>query len=112
WSDDPQSLAALLRWLWLPYYGRKFFSIFFFFNNTATTDIYTLSLHGALPISGHLLEAVDVGPIRARRIHFAGQSGEHGPDAVPFHAGACNRVRHVTGQTIPCVHPRQAGSGL
>src|SRR5438309_7711595 len=24
---------------------------FFFFNNTATTDIYTLSLHDALPIS-------------------------------------------------------------
>src|SRR3712207_7513531 len=25
---------------------------FFFFNNTATTEIYTLSLHDALPISG------------------------------------------------------------
>src|SRR5256885_16978454 len=30
------------------------FSIFFFFNDTATTEIYTLSLHDALPISiGH-----------------------------------------------------------
>src|SRR2546430_11256168 len=26
------------------------FSIFFFFNDTATTEIYTLSLHDALPI--------------------------------------------------------------
>ena len=26
-------------------------SIFFFFNDTATTEIYTLSLHDALPIS-------------------------------------------------------------
>src|SRR2546427_9313860 len=26
--------------------------IFFFFNDTATTEIYTLSLHDALPISG------------------------------------------------------------
>src|SRR5437773_11230953 len=26
--------------------------LFFFFNNTATTEIYTLSLHDALPISG------------------------------------------------------------
>src|SRR5437868_15387461 len=26
-------------------------STFFFFNNTATTEIYTLSLHDALPIS-------------------------------------------------------------
>src|SRR3712207_7184645 len=27
--------------------------IFFFFNDTATTEIYTLSLHDALPISQH-----------------------------------------------------------
>src|SRR5277367_7166086 len=27
-----------------------FFSYFFFFNDTATTEIYTLSLHDALPI--------------------------------------------------------------
>src|SRR5260221_12215992 len=27
------------------------FSFFFFFNDTATTEIYTLSLHDALPIS-------------------------------------------------------------
>src|SRR5256885_12568799 len=30
------------------------FSFFFFFNDTATTEIYTLSLHDALPISRHL----------------------------------------------------------
>src|SRR5258708_10608614 len=28
-------------------------SFFFFFNDTATTEIYTLSLHDALPICGH-----------------------------------------------------------
>src|SRR5439155_21231157 len=28
----------------------SFFFIFFFFNHTATTEIYTLSLHDALPI--------------------------------------------------------------
>src|SRR5436309_6213821 len=27
-----------------------FYSLFFFFNDTATTEIYTLSLHDALPI--------------------------------------------------------------
>src|SRR5256885_1386225 len=32
---------------------RSFF--FFFFNDTATTEIYTLSLHDALPISPHRL---------------------------------------------------------
>ena len=31
-----------------------FFYFFFFFNDTATTEIYTLSLHDALPISGRL----------------------------------------------------------
>src|SRR2546430_8671770 len=29
------------------------FFFFFFFNDTATTEIYTLSLHDALPISAH-----------------------------------------------------------
>src|SRR5256885_11538019 len=29
-------------------------SLFFFFNDTATTEIYTLSLHDALPISSHV----------------------------------------------------------
>ena len=28
-----------------------FLFVFFFFNDTATTEIYTLSLHDALPIS-------------------------------------------------------------
>ena len=29
--------------------------LFFFFNDTATTEIYTLSLHDALPILGLLI---------------------------------------------------------
>src|SRR5258708_31140551 len=31
----------------------------FFFNDTATTEIYTLSLHDALPISGAALQGVE-----------------------------------------------------
>src|SRR3989442_9161674 len=39
-------------------------SIFFFFNDTATTEIYTLSLHDALPISNPGREpAVIVGSV-------------------------------------------------
>jgi len=34
-----------------------FFIFFFFFNDTATTEIYTLSLHDALPISRRLRPA-------------------------------------------------------
>src|SRR2546426_10581177 len=32
------------------YYRSSLFFFFFFFNDTATTEIYTLSLHDALPI--------------------------------------------------------------
>src|SRR2546422_8296932 len=35
----------------LPLLMMSLFLIFFFFNDTATTEIYTLSLHDALPIS-------------------------------------------------------------
>src|SRR2546429_7603437 len=34
----------------LPPRSRPLFFFFFFFNDTATTEIYTLSLHDALPI--------------------------------------------------------------
>src|SRR5258706_16316154 len=33
----------------------SFFFFFFFFNDTATTEIYTLSLHDALPILKHVV---------------------------------------------------------
>src|SRR6266496_6437880 len=46
-----------------------FFVFFFFFNDTAPTEIYTLSLHDALPICRLL-------PGHARA---ALQSGHHGP---------------------------------
>src|SRR5258708_26421814 len=42
-------------------------SLFFFFNDTATTEIYTLSLHDALPISQDLYHNADGG--REERQH-------------------------------------------
>src|SRR5712675_3480793 len=54
-----------------------FFFFLFFFNDTATTEIYTLSLHDALPISVHEDDGVgarragdaegDVGRLRGQR---------------------------------------------
>src|SRR5436305_9546788 len=45
------------------------FFYFFFFNDTATPEIYTLSLHDALPISDRVLGAPDgtsgLGPVGA-----------------------------------------------
>src|SRR5689334_24359800 len=42
-------------------------SLFFFFNDTATPEIYTLSLHDALPISTSLGEHELLAAARARR---------------------------------------------
>src|SRR3712207_9391221 len=40
------------------------YAFFFFFNDTATTEIYTLSLHDALPISAD--ESLQRGIVRGR----------------------------------------------
>src|SRR2546430_13538216 len=53
---------------------------FFFFNDTATTEIYTLSLHDALPISG-------------RRRWPGTPGGPAAPPAVPRGAGRSSRGR-------------------
>src|SRR2546430_15606307 len=39
-------------------------NIFFFFNDTATTEIYTLSLHDALPIC--LDQVIEIGPMSGK----------------------------------------------
>src|SRR5438874_10490573 len=44
---------------------------FFFFNDTATTEIYTLSLHDALPIL-RLLARDGIWPVRAQAIRSLG----------------------------------------
>src|SRR2546430_3206944 len=43
--------AVVICYLLLSFFLRLVISFFFFFNDTATTEIYTLSLHDALPIS-------------------------------------------------------------
>ena len=39
----------------------------FFFNDTATTEIYTLSLHDALPISTLVIRALATGDLSVKR---------------------------------------------
>src|SRR3712207_9370254 len=43
----------------------------FFFNDTATTEIYTLSLHDALPISSHASDIASPSPKRTARARAA-----------------------------------------
>src|SRR3712207_6966261 len=56
--------------------------IFFFFNDTATTEIYTLSLHDALPIyhpARRAHRAAGDRPLRAGRVGRGGVAGRHRP---------------------------------
>src|SRR2546427_10271368 len=48
----------------MPFYETllpRLISLFFFFNDTATTEIYTLSLHDALPISLEIIATFFLG---------------------------------------------------
>src|SRR2546422_2094179 len=53
------------------------FSSFFFFNDTATTEIYTLSLHDALPISYSGRRAPGQCADRRREVDRAGGDDAH-----------------------------------
>src|SRR5260221_9992320 len=58
--------------------SHPFIFIFFFFNDTATTEIYTLSLHDALPISPPPDRNTDAGCNTAPSpCHGAARSEEH-----------------------------------
>src|SRR3712207_7385150 len=71
------------------------FVFFFFFNDTATTEIYTLSLHDALPIfGGHVLD-----PPARRRAEERVQVAElHGDPAAPAREAGERRVGHAEGE--------------
>src|SRR5476651_1585871 len=51
--------------------------LFFFFNDTATTEIYTLSLHDALPISGNLATDDPISQDALRYLISTQRSEEH-----------------------------------
>src|SRR2546429_6327715 len=54
--------------------------LFFFFNDTATTEIYTLSLHDALPICS---QYDGRGGLNQRRdVHNSGRACVHGDDCA------------------------------
>src|SRR2546430_8798830 len=62
------------------YFSHISFFFFFFFNDTATTEIYTLSLHDALPICfAHLLAVVLRGIGRLQPLPYQAQErGQRG----------------------------------
>src|SRR2546430_6414387 len=68
---------------------------FFFFNDTATTEIYTLSLHDALPISDRAGLGAGQGHARAYRAR-----------ASPHPRGGAGRVTGVSSPSILVVDDR------
>src|SRR3712207_8304535 len=72
----------------------------FFFNDTATTEIYTLSLHDALPIF-HVVAAVPVVQHRAPFVGLRGLRVEHailvaGPPLLVVHAEDARSEEHTS----------------
>src|SRR5256885_10579153 len=79
-------------------------SFFFFFNDTATTEIYTLSLHDALPISVR-----GAGAGSRRDPDHAGRSGRSADDragaesaGAVFHAARARSEEHTSELQSPC----------
>src|ERR1043165_10263697 len=68
---DPALVAVIV----CPYNGVLFLFVFFF-NDTATTEIYTLSLHDALPISA-FRRCRRRAPVQARPSWRSPRSEEH-----------------------------------
>src|SRR4026209_801699 len=76
--------------------GVYFFRFVFFLNDTATTEIYTLALHDALPISG---EAVAGGQAAAR--HRVGETrGFGGAVDLPLSAVGGDRDRALCDREV------------
>src|SRR2546422_11587262 len=89
---------------------------FFFFNDTATTEIYTLSLHDALPISrlgpqpagrprGNVQRQPDLGgrrhrDARARRRHLAAGEGQQVRRGAAARAGRRHEARRSAGHVL------------
>src|SRR3712207_7344752 len=106
-------------------------SIFFFFNDTATTEIYTLSLHDALPIYvgmvfqsfnlfAHktILDNVTLGPMKVRKVSKAAaeRSEEHTSELQSRQYLVCRlllekkKITHIKHATCeqhisPLLHP-------
>src|SRR6185503_21166181 len=92
------------------YLARLFF--FFFFNDTATTEIYTLSLHDALPIStacGCRPTAPTAAPARCR----TGRSEEHTSELQSRLHLVCRLLlekKKMIKQPVPHLHKKKTQS--
>src|SRR5256885_10562019 len=75
--------------------------LFFFFNDTATTEIYTLSLHDALPIYRDLALARGMARLRLRR-HLPRVLEAHGERRALLRRSAKRSEEHTSELQSPC----------
>src|SRR3712207_9005432 len=72
---------------------------FFFFNDTATTEIYTLSLHDALPIFGPAARPdLVAGRAAGRHLHGGGGGCRRGDRTVRVEHRCCRRSEEHTSE--------------
>src|SRR5256885_15198313 len=77
---------------------------FFFFNDTATTEIYTLSLHDALPIWNNLELAGEARVVRHRPWPFG-----HAVDAEDRKSTRLNSSHLVISYAVFCLKKKKPG---
>src|ERR1039457_7659086 len=76
-----------LSWACMPFVSVSLCTVFFFFfNDTATTEIYTLSLHDALPIYINMVRTTHYPPAQGF-IDLADEMGMYVIDEVPMGYG-------------------------
>src|SRR5256885_7902976 len=77
------------------------FSFFFFFNDTATTEIYTLSLHDALPIfAAHGLGKAEIDDLH--RVRPVATAREHDIVGLQVATGRTRSEEHTSELQSPC----------
>src|ERR1019366_10727765 len=79
---------------------------FFFFNDTATTEIYTLSLHDALPISRRIRCAIPYSARTAMKSRYGAATGSGGVGK------AVSQTRSPTPLTTATAPATAGGSGV
>src|SRR5258708_29272728 len=87
-------------------------SSFFFFNDTATTEIYTLSLHDALPISGCPDHPAAAGVRLVPRDHLDRRLGQPDPLRPEDRKSTrLNSSHQIISYAVFCLKKKKAGDG-
>src|SRR2546430_3881173 len=76
--------------------------LFFFFNDTATTEIYTLSLHDALPISYVLRHF-----LRAGRTNYEEQKHQRSKDSIDRKSTRLNSSHSQISYAVFCLKKKK-----